>query len=346
MGGGASAAKRLQCQKALCKDAVRGGTSDSGIDMRMVETFRAWDVNGDGTIALEELREIINKLGIKLSDGEIAKLLKEADLNGDGRVDFQEFWIWLKCPTSCKEYFEVSGHILEQNKAEGAEFYSKYNAIRWDIVFQEGRAGLYMEKMSKDIDNWYERTQARISKKLTPIIKNLFAFHDKDGNGVLELDESIMFFSNYAMMLPQYLLPVAEFTIRYQRKFETSRVDFLQVDERGLDRVARACISAVRDENSEIEFLKLRLAEMQQDYLSNIDARHVAAFKVLDVNQDGKLQMDEVVEALLHGTHKNEEFMEALGLYIPPDLRALTLEIPKGPQEVAAAIQRLSGHVP
>ena len=44
-------------------------------------------------------------------------------------------------------------------------------------------------------------SEDRIDKELTPVIKKTFAYHDKDGNGLLSYDESIILFSNYAERL-------------------------------------------------------------------------------------------------------------------------------------------------
>uniref|UniRef100_A0A3B4GJU1 Calcium binding protein 2b n=1 Tax=Pundamilia nyererei TaxID=303518 RepID=A0A3B4GJU1_9CICH len=51
-----------------------------------------FDSNGDGQISLTELREAMKKLmGEQVTNREINEILKDADLNGDGLVDFEEF---------------------------------------------------------------------------------------------------------------------------------------------------------------------------------------------------------------------------------------------------------------
>lgn len=49
-----------------------------------------FDSNGDGQISLPELREAMKKLmGEQVTNREINEILQDADLNGDGQVDFE-----------------------------------------------------------------------------------------------------------------------------------------------------------------------------------------------------------------------------------------------------------------
>lgn len=49
-----------------------------------------FDSNGDGQISVTELREAMKKLmGEQLNPRDIDDILRDADLNGDGLVDFE-----------------------------------------------------------------------------------------------------------------------------------------------------------------------------------------------------------------------------------------------------------------
>ncbi|KAI5710262.1 hypothetical protein M8J76_017006 [Diaphorina citri] len=55
------------------------------------EAFKVFDKNNDGLISSLELRHVMTHLGEKLSEEEVDDMIKEADLNGDGVVDYKEF---------------------------------------------------------------------------------------------------------------------------------------------------------------------------------------------------------------------------------------------------------------
>ena len=57
-----------------------------------MEAFRVFDRDGDGLISREELRFAMMNLGEKLTDEELDAMLREADDNGDGSIDFSEFF--------------------------------------------------------------------------------------------------------------------------------------------------------------------------------------------------------------------------------------------------------------
>ncbi|XP_062567311.1 calmodulin-like [Saccostrea cucullata] len=55
------------------------------------EVFQVFDGNKDGFISPDELFSILSKLGEPTSKEEAQAMIREADLNGDGLVDYKEF---------------------------------------------------------------------------------------------------------------------------------------------------------------------------------------------------------------------------------------------------------------
>jgi len=53
-----------------------------------VQAFKFFDQDGDGTITAKELRECMKKLGEELSEDEIGEMLKEADADGNGEIEY------------------------------------------------------------------------------------------------------------------------------------------------------------------------------------------------------------------------------------------------------------------
>merc|ERR1712100_520886 len=64
--------------------------------------FKTLDVDGSGTIDREEiikllgLQEVDAITGVRVNEKEVDAIMKEVDLNGDGKVDFEEFMAMMK----------------------------------------------------------------------------------------------------------------------------------------------------------------------------------------------------------------------------------------------------------
>ncbi|KAJ1749677.1 Golgi Transport [Coemansia sp. RSA 989] len=70
---------------------ARKPMSSEGPEDEILEAFRVFDKNDDGVISAEELRQVMNSLGEKLTDAEIEEMIREADVDGDGQINYEEF---------------------------------------------------------------------------------------------------------------------------------------------------------------------------------------------------------------------------------------------------------------
>ncbi|ELT91434.1 hypothetical protein CAPTEDRAFT_146942 [Capitella teleta] len=61
---------------------------ETDTEEEMREAFRVFDKDGDGFISAAELRHVMANLGEKLTEQEVDEMIKEADINGDGKVDY------------------------------------------------------------------------------------------------------------------------------------------------------------------------------------------------------------------------------------------------------------------
>lgn len=63
--------------------------TDSEEEIR--EAFRTIDKYGNGFISAAELRHVMTNLGEKLSEEEVDEMIKEADPDSDGQINYEEF---------------------------------------------------------------------------------------------------------------------------------------------------------------------------------------------------------------------------------------------------------------
>lgn len=57
------------------------------------DAFDLFDQDGSGAISIDELKEVMKKLGNDTSQSDLQSMVNEIDKNGDGEIDFNEFII-------------------------------------------------------------------------------------------------------------------------------------------------------------------------------------------------------------------------------------------------------------
>ncbi|KAL4940770.1 hypothetical protein BDV06DRAFT_213222 [Aspergillus oleicola] len=63
--------------------------SDPEAELRAA--FAVLDQDKSGTISADELRRVLTSIGDNVSDADVEEMLKLADVNGDGTIDYEEF---------------------------------------------------------------------------------------------------------------------------------------------------------------------------------------------------------------------------------------------------------------
>ncbi|KAG6506705.1 calmodulin-like [Zingiber officinale] len=64
---------------------------DADSEEELMEAFKVFDKDSNGFISAQELRHVMTSLGEKLTDEEVDEMIREADIDGDGQVNYQEF---------------------------------------------------------------------------------------------------------------------------------------------------------------------------------------------------------------------------------------------------------------
>ncbi|KAL3874268.1 hypothetical protein ACJMK2_037308 [Sinanodonta woodiana] len=69
---------------------------DSNTEEELREAFRVFDKDGNGFISAAELRHVMTNLGEKLTDEEVEEMIREADFDGDGQVNYEGIMVLIR----------------------------------------------------------------------------------------------------------------------------------------------------------------------------------------------------------------------------------------------------------
>ena len=61
-------------------------------DAEIKEAFYTFDMNGNGYVGAAEIRFVMDALGEQVTDEEIDEMIRMLDVDGDGEVNFREFY--------------------------------------------------------------------------------------------------------------------------------------------------------------------------------------------------------------------------------------------------------------
>lgn len=174
--------------KAICDEALSGAHVRNGVNSSMLDAFEEWDRDGNGWIDQAELGGLLKKLGVKSNKDQLLAIFAEIDLNGDGKIQYEEFCAWLCQAPYLEQYFQ---ELLKIEK-ESLD-------LRLDMAhMQTDKDRQQAQRMV------FSFTKGQWKERLHPLLSKSFDYHDKDHGGTLEEDESIIFFGNYCKLLINY----------------------------------------------------------------------------------------------------------------------------------------------
>ncbi|CAE7855423.1 CMD1 [Symbiodinium necroappetens] len=315
----------------MCKAAITGSTGWEDKETKVLKTFQAWDTDGNGYISKEEMTRVLSEL-CSASSGEVEEMLANADIDQDGKIDYEELVHWICRAPYLEKYFQASHDVFFFNirnmdsDLEGLEEVRDLiegslhdpkerlkNIVAYFSVFQP--PGKVMEVFSACA----QKAQGRIDAQLTPLIKLTFAYHDKDDSGTLSYDESIIFFANFAALCDPYMDCISLMGAGASPTLEWGEDGIPKPN--GKIKVNKLQHFRVLTGQARLwEEFKRKYSRLKGQQLKNIDQHHQSAFELLS-NGTGKIQEADLIEALLPGHKKNRQFMEALGLAVILDAK-------------------------
>ena len=72
-------------------DVMEIQMKDCSGEQDIVEAFRNFDNGNSGFVSNAELKHVLLNLGEKLTDEEVDEMIREADVDGDGQINYEEF---------------------------------------------------------------------------------------------------------------------------------------------------------------------------------------------------------------------------------------------------------------
>lgn len=66
---------------------------DTDSEEEIREAFKVFDRDNNGFISAAELRHVMTSIGEKLTDDEVDEMIREADQDGDGKIDCKDAYM-------------------------------------------------------------------------------------------------------------------------------------------------------------------------------------------------------------------------------------------------------------
>lgn len=285
---------RALSKSSLTSMSCKDNTDDDDLEDCMLAAFEEWDCDGHGNISLQRFLHALDKLGMKLSEREVATLLQDVGINKEAVLNYKDLVAWLYEAPHLINYFKVQEEIGTKTKHEA-------EAVEQEIVkaISSGDKAVDVENIDAKIRALQDETRKDLKERLTPVIKKSFAWYDRASAGFLEKSEGITFFANFFELLARHVEIVMDLCLALHIKFADIQ------DKEALAQVKTNIGNKMRQKRNTFD-------------VKNADDRLKKAFSLVDINKDGKLQEAAIVDALLPGTSMNLEFMKALDLVLEP----------------------------
>lgn len=154
-------------------------------------------------------------------------------------------------------------------------------------------------------------TKKEYETVLPPLIEKSFEHHDKNKDGILDTKESAVFFQNLVCentrMLEAMFAYPCRLTLAADLKEHADYIGDNEQIKADWERETGFKVEWFKEKMQSIlaekeEGIAKFMQELKEEYVASKAERDAAAFKALDVNNDGQLQKTELVAALIPST--------------------------------------------
>ena len=146
---------------------------------RIRSQFSSLDQNGDGILTVAEMRKSLSAAGQDYTVKDVQRMVKKADKNGDGQVEWEEF-CHLMADYIQTEAAREESKIVEGKEATDEEYDVAMQAFKMFDINGDGMIDIEeLKGAMKELDLEQD------PDKVEQLLKEL----DKDGNGVIDYVE-------------------------------------------------------------------------------------------------------------------------------------------------------------
>jgi calmodulin len=156
-----------ECQSSSSPSPVSMSAPD---DLFLTEAFHKADTDGDGKLSHQELKDLIQSLGLGEDKEKLNKFVLEVDADNDGSIDLDEFQV-----------------IVDKVSSKSTMTFEQQLRETFDLYDVDGSGGLDQEEI--------KQLMATLGHDLTDEeVSDMIAEVDEDGNGDIDYDEFVSMF--------------------------------------------------------------------------------------------------------------------------------------------------------